>query len=140
MGIKHLTASLLATDLVAFLRQQLSGCLAVYVFGSRATGEAGLHSDLDIAVLVEGYAEPLQLWNLASDLAIKAGCDVDLLDLRAATTVMQFQVLQTGICLWSQQPAAGIYEAFVLSEKTSLNELRADLLKDIQQRGSIYGR
>jgi hypothetical protein len=30
----------------------------------------------------------LVLWSLASDLADIAGCEVDLLDLRAASTVM----------------------------------------------------
>ncbi len=46
-------------------------------------------------MLVAGYADPLLLWNLASDLADMAGCPVDLLDLRAASTVMQYQVITT---------------------------------------------
>ena len=36
-------------------------------------------SDLDLAVLVAGYAEPLALWELAGDLADLVGCPVDLL-------------------------------------------------------------
>ena len=54
-------------------------------------------------------------WDVAQ-LAIALGCDVDLLDLRAGT-VMQYQVITTGQCLWAQQPAAGLFECFVLSEK-----------------------
>jgi len=34
------------------------------------------------------YEEPLALWDTAGSLAEVAGCPVDLLDLRAASTVM----------------------------------------------------
>ncbi|WP_292996284.1 nucleotidyltransferase domain-containing protein [Nitrosomonas sp.] len=36
--------------------------LAIYAFGSRIQGTAQIDSDLDLAVLVAGYAEPLVLW------------------------------------------------------------------------------
>ena len=93
-----------------------------------------------MAVLVAGYAEPLGLWELSGKLADIAACTVDLLDMRAASTVMQFQILQTGRRLWGQQPQAGLFECYVLSEKTALDSARAPLLNDIQTRGSIYGR
>lgn len=74
--------------------------LAVYAFGSRIQGMAGERSDLDLdldlAVLVQGYADPLTLWDLAGEAADIAGCPVDLLDLRRASTVMQQQVLTKG--------------------------------------------
>lgn len=46
-------------DIVSALRQRLPSLLAIYLFGSRATGHAGTDSDLDLAVLVEGKLEPL---------------------------------------------------------------------------------
>lgn len=112
--------------------------LAMYAFGSRVQGHARPDSDLDLALLVPGYAQPLQRWELAQQLAAALGCEVDLLDLRAASTVMQYQVLMTGRCLWAQQPAAALFECFVLNEKLDFDAARAGLLADIAQRGSIY--
>lgn len=112
--------------------------LAMYAFGSRVQGHARPDSDLDLALLVPGYAQPLQRWELAQQLATALGCEVDLLDLRAASTVMQYQVLMTGRCLWAQQPAAALFECFVLNEKLDFDAARAGLLADIAQRGSIY--
>ena len=82
--------------LVDHLRRHLPALLAVYGFGSRVQGTAGADSDLDLAVLVAGRADVLQLWSLSGDLADLAGCPVDLIDLRAASTVMQYQVITTG--------------------------------------------
>lgn len=64
---------------VAALRTAFPYALAIYAFGSRTQGTARPDSDLDLAVLVAGYAEPLQLWDLASQLAEWVHCDVDLL-------------------------------------------------------------
>lgn len=114
--------------------------LAVYAFGSRIQGTARPDSDLDLAVLVAGYAEPLELWNLSGELADLAGCPVDLLDLRAASTVMQYQIVTTGQRWWAKDAQAAIYEAAVLSEKTALDSARAGLLNDIGKEGSVYGR
>lgn len=113
--------------------------LAIYAFGSRVNGSANSQSDLDLAVLVQGYAEPIKLWEVANDLAEIAGCDVDLLDMRAASTVMQYQILQTGQRLWAKELEAGLFECFVLSEKLEFDEARAGLLADISQRGFVYG-
>jgi hypothetical protein len=77
---------------------------------------------------------------MASQLSELLACPVDLLDLRAASTVMQYQVLMQGRKLCSSEPAAGLFEAFVLSEYTQLGEARAGLLADIAKDGRVYGR
>lgn len=121
------------------LQAQLPGLLAVHAFGSRIRGQATAASDLDLAVLVAGYAEPLHLWQLASTLAEIAACEVDLLDLRAASTVMQYQILSTGERWWAAGVEADLFEAAILSEKTALDAARAGLLADIQKQGKIHG-
>ena len=126
--------------IVHLLQTRVPGLLAVYAFGSRVQGTAGPDSDLDLAVLVEGYADPVQLWQLASDLAGVAGCPVDLLDLRAASTVMQYQVITPGQRWWARDGQAVLFESAILSEKTALDTARAALLADIRERGSVYGR
>jgi len=119
---------------------RLPQAMAIYAFGSQVQGTAGVGSDLDLAVLVSGYADPLVLWDLAGSLADVAGCEVDLLDLRAASTIMQYQVISTGQRLWAADVSAGLFECYVLSEKTALDSARAPLMADIALRGEVYGR
>jgi uncharacterized protein len=128
------------TEIIQVLKAAFPNLLAIYVFGSRIQGTAQADSDLDLAVLIPGYASPLVLWELANQLANIADCPVDLLDFRAASTVMQHQILSHGQRLWALEPAAGVFECFVMSEKVALDEARAGLLTDIAERGSIYGR
>ena len=129
--------------LIALLQQRLPGLLAVYAFGSRISelGQAArVDSDLDLAVLLEGYADPVALFDLSGDLADLAGCTVDLLDMRAASTVMQYQILTTGQAWWRKDVHAGLFEAAMLSEKMALNEARAGLIEDVRHAGHVYGR
>lgn len=120
------------------LQTRLPRLLAVYAFGSRIHGTARADSDLDLAVLVEGYAEPMLLFELAGVISEPAGCEVDLLDFRAASTVMQAQVLQ-GERWWAKDLRADLYELAILSQKLALDERRAGLLADIGARGKVYG-
>lgn len=126
--------------LVALIRSHFPLALAIYAFGSQVHGKAHAQSDLDLAVLVAGYADPLTLWDVSGQVADVVNCPVDLLDLRAASTVMQYQVITTGRRLWSAGLQADLFECFVLSEKTALDEARAPLLADIAATGRIYAR
>ncbi len=125
--------------IILTLQSRIENLLAIYAFGSRISGTERPDSDLDLAILVAGYAEPLELWNLAGELADIAGCPVDLLDLRAASTVMQYQIITTGERWWAKDSQAALYECAILSEKTELDSARAGLLADIQKRGKVYG-
>lgn len=139
--LENLIAAALATDgaVVSALRHAFPNVLAIYAFGSRIQGTAREDSDLDLSVLVAGYAAPLQLWEQANQLTEILGCAVDLLDLRAASTVMQYQVLTQGRRLWASEPAAGLFECFALSEKNRLDADRAGLIADIEKSGRVYG-
>jgi predicted nucleotidyltransferase len=125
----------------AHIQQSLPGLIAIYLFGSQATGEAIATSDVDLAILVQGKIEPLRLWELAGELADLVHRPVDLVDLRAASTVMQHQIVSNGHRLWACPGIdAGTYELFIFSEKMKLDEARAGLLDDISKDGRIYGR
>lgn len=126
--------------LIHSLQTRIPDLLAIYAFGSRIQGTTRLDSDLDLAVLVAGYTDSLILFEVANELADVAGYAVDLLDLRAASTVMQYQIITTGERWWTLDMQAALFEAFILSEKTALDEARAGLLADIRQRGTVYGR
>jgi len=126
--------------IVRTLQARLPHLLAVYAFGSRVQGTAQPESDLDLAVLLAGHADVLVLFDLAGDLSDLSRCPVDLLDLRATSTVMQYQIITTGERWWAKDAQAALFEAAILSEKTELDRARAGLLADIQQRGTVYGR
>lgn len=126
--------------ILRFLRDKLPGLLALYAFGSRIRGDAREDSDLDLAVLVAGKADPVALWHLADKLAQITGYPVDLLDLRSASTVMQYHIITTGQRLWTTDQQAPLYESFILSEKTALDEALAPLMAIIQREGTIHGR
>ena len=126
--------------IIQLLQAHQPELLAVYAFGSRQQGNARPDSDLDLAILVAGYADPVDLWETAGQLSEIIGCPVDLLDFRAASTVMQHQIISTGARWWAKDSSAAIYEAAILSEKTELDQARAGLLADIQREGRIYAR
>ena len=126
--------------LLSALRKKLPNLLAIYGFGSRMEGTYGPESDWDLAILVPGKLDPLTLWNMAGSLACTVDNPVDLLDLRTATTVMQYQIITTGKRLWNKDQHAAIYESFILSEKTALDESRNPLLAIIQREGIVHGR
>lgn len=83
------------------LKQPFPALMAVYAYGSRIQ-QHGLHAhaqsdlDLDLAVLVEGYADPVLMFDVANELADIAQCPLDLLDIRAASSVMQSQIGNQG--------------------------------------------
>lgn len=123
------------------LQKAFPNALSIHVFGSRIQGTANGQSDLDLAVLVAGYANPLQLFEMTNQLADKLGYEVDLLDLGAASTVMQYQVITTGRHLWAKDDKhADWFDILVTKEKWDLDELRAKQIEEIHATGSIYGR
>lgn len=122
------------------LQKAFPNALGIYAFGSRAQGIANEQSDLDLAILVAGYADPLLLFETANRLADQLGYEVDLLDLRAASTVMQHQVITTGRRLWAKDMQADLFDVFVLNEKMALDELRAEQLNEIRDTGRVYGK
>jgi hypothetical protein len=88
--------------------------LEAYVFGSRARGEAGGHSDLDVAVYVDRERLPAAVFGYAADLAADlmtglggepvAGLDVVVLN--DAPPLLYHRVLRDGERLLSRDLAA----------------------------------
>ncbi|MBZ9559613.1 MULTISPECIES: nucleotidyltransferase domain-containing protein [unclassified Modicisalibacter] len=128
------------TRCVNILRECLPALQAVYLFGSQASGQHETSSDVDLAILLPAPLGAYQRWELAERVAELLNRDVDLVDLRCASTVMQHQVVEHGRRLWSGGTEADEFELTALSEYWDLAILRHDLLDDIQQRGSIHGR
>ena len=111
--------------------------IAVYQFGSTVQGGEHAESDLDLALLARSALPNLDRWTLQEDLAAELGRDVDLIDLRAASTVMQAQVLDKGMVLAeADRTARQQFEMQVCSAYAILNEERAGILEDVQRGGT----
>ena len=126
---------------VATLRVHVPDVVAIYVFGSMADGRTHSTSDVDLALLAGGPLDPAVRFEIAQDLALAANRDVDLVDLRTATTVMRMQVVGSGRCLYSADDSEReAFETFTYSSYARLNEERRGILDDVRARRSIYGR
>ena len=121
------------------LRESLKDLKAIYWFGSLAQGSAPLKGDLDWAVLFSKPAPAEPLWNLSAKIASEIHKDVDLVDLKRASTVFQMQVVSTGKRIYcADQKFCELFEDLVSSKYLFLNEERRFILEDIQKRGTIY--
>ncbi len=127
---------------LTFLQGAFSELKAVYLFGSQAAGTARPDSDVDLAVFANDRKDAVAYWELANEVALIVGRDVDLVDLTTASTVMQHQIITTGKRIWvSDKPgdklATDLYELFILNEKMRLDELRAGIIEDVMKRGHV---
>lgn len=123
-----------------FLSRHIPDMIAVYQFGSQVRGTAHPMSDLDLAVLARGLLSNEQRFSLAQELAVCLHRDVDLVDLRTASTVMRMQVLTKGQCLATRdERAKAEFEMYTYSDYARLNEERRELVKNITERGFVYG-
>jgi predicted nucleotidyltransferase len=129
-----------AESLASAVAARVHGMVALYLFGSRARGDGAADSDIDLAVLAQNRLDPIERWKLQEDLAALAHRNVDLVDLRQASTVMRVEVLRDAILLLDAQPSArNAFEAFALSAYARLNEERREILNDIRARGRVHG-
>jgi len=126
--------------LVEHIRKSVPDLIALYRFGSQAKGTARPDSDIDLAVLAHNPIPNLRRFELAQELAVQLHCDVDLVDLRNASTVMRMQVLSTGTCLDTRNESVRReFEMYAYSDYARLNEERREILKGITKRGLVYG-
>ncbi len=126
--------------LIEYISTAIPDLIALNRFGSQAKGTARPHSDIDLAVLTHTPIASLHRFELAQELATRLHRDVDLVDLRAASTVMRMQVLSTGTCLATfDDLARRTFEMYTYADYARLNEERRDILKGITARGLVYG-
>lgn len=123
-----------------YLAAALPSLQAAYLFGSQAMGEATPSSDVDLALLLPTPLSAEQRWQLSGEVAERLRTDVDLIDLRQASTALQHQIVTKGQRLWQRGLDSDEFELTVQSEYWDLAIQRRQLLADIKQRGSVYGR
>lgn len=122
-----------AESQLALIKQQLQtleGLKLIYLFGSRAGGQVLTESDWDLAVLADTHLDSVERWQLAQNLASELGCDLDLVDLTTASTVIRMQVVSTGQLIFGEQYDADVFETQVYSMYGRLQESRQDIVQD----------
>ncbi|MCO1603825.1 type VII toxin-antitoxin system MntA family adenylyltransferase antitoxin [Desulfosporosinus nitroreducens] len=111
------------------------------LFGSSVKGYFREDSDIDIAFINAKEVKSYDLYLLAQALVIEVGREVDLVDLRQASTVFKAQILGSGQVIYSNDPTKlAEFQIRALKEYALLNEERAEILKNISARRSVYGR
>lgn len=116
---------------------------AIYLFGSWGTEHERPESDVDIAVLLPAQqakeAESLLLTDLHQSLQALLNKEVDLINLRQVSMVLQKEVVMAGrriFCI--PGTIADEYELLVLALYQKLNEERAGILAEGLSSGRFY--
>jgi predicted nucleotidyltransferase len=126
--------------IVEYLRHALDGVIAIYRFGSTAQGTATLSSDVDLAVLLRRSMPADRRFDVQEALAARLGCDVDLVDLAGASTVMKMQIVAGGRLIdETDGDARGRFEDLAFSTYARLNEERRGILERVASEKTVYG-
>lgn len=113
----------------------------IILFGSYAKDRAREESDIDIAFLTDQKVDEYQSFCIAQELAGLIGKNIDCVNLHSVSTVFQVQVVGHGKVLYCQDETRRKYYFLrTFKEYALLNEERATILKQIKERGTIYGR
>jgi predicted nucleotidyltransferase len=125
--------------IVAALRESLPELVVVYLFGSQARGDAAPDSDVDLAVLGPSPVPPVLRWEIQERLASLLHAAVDLVDLRAAPSVLRVEVLRSAVVLFeADRRAREVFEATALAAYARLQEERRGILEDVRRTGHVY--
>jgi len=113
----------------------------IYIFGSSANGIFKKGSDVDIAFYSDKEFSEYEIFMIAQELADILKRDVDLINLKKASTVFKAQIIGNGEAVYCNDDTRRMYfEMRAFKEYALLNEERELILKNIKERGSVYGK
>ncbi|MFH1077390.1 MAG: nucleotidyltransferase domain-containing protein [Pseudomonadota bacterium] len=116
---------------------------AIYLFGTYGTDDMQDKSDVDIALLL-GHKKSKEAGTLImSDLRLELETilkrEVDLINLRAVSTVFQKEVVETGRRIYcADEYAADEFDMLTMSYYQKLNEERAGILQEVLSSRRFY--
>ncbi|MDN4524007.1 type VII toxin-antitoxin system MntA family adenylyltransferase antitoxin [Fictibacillus fluitans] len=125
-------------QIIRFLAAELEPYLIV-LFGSTIKGNENQDSDVDIGYLSDKEIDHYERFMKSQELASILNKEVDLVDLKKASTVFQAQIVGTGKVIFCADDKRRMeFEMMTLKMYAKLNEEREIIMKDIEKRGSIY--
>lgn len=126
-------------QVVTVICHALPDIKAIYLFGSADSKYERLDSDIDLAILPDKKLDSVVRWELSGELARLLKRDVDLIDLSQTSTVLQFQIINAGKCIYCRDKkgceafASAVYAMYI-----RFNDERREVLDEIKKRGKIY--
>ena len=125
-------------QIIDLLKKMIPDLLGIYVFGSYADNTSTADSDIDIAFLTYSKISAIKKWEIQEELASVLAIDVDLIDLKDATTILRTEVIEKGKLIYAvDSTEIGQFEMTTYSMYADLNESRMDILTDFREK---YGR
>ena len=125
--------------IVAVLLAHYPTAQGIYLFGSHAAGTAWPASDVDVAVLLPeeeaGALGHLALGPAHAALEEALGRDVDLLNARLVSTVMQKELIYGNLLYCGDRYAVDVFEMETLSDYQRLNEERREIVAALMATG-----
>ena len=129
----------IADIIVRELKDEVAATL-VYIYGSYASCRQRPESDVDVAYLGEKVLSNYDRFMLAQRLASLLGRDVDLVDLRQASTVLQMQVVSKGrVVFCRDELSKQKHEMLIFKMYARLNEERQKILLGYTPGGQAHG-
>lgn len=112
----------------------------IIIFGSFAKGTSHRESDIDIGFYAKNKKiDKYEIFMLAQELAALLKREVDLVNIAEASTVFQAQIYTTGTVIYSEDDTLRMNEQMKsLKMYAKLNEERKDVLRKVDESGSIY--
>lgn len=124
------------TDLIRQCLLEKVSPYLIIIFGSALTGRMLPESDIDIAFLTEEKLNAYDVFMVGQELAGLLGRDVDLVDLKSASTVFQARVITTGRVIYcSDETKRMLFEMVTLKKYARLNEERRQVMDRLFERG-----
>lgn len=118
--------------IIAFLKAKMPLRLLI-LFGSYASGHATTESDIDLAFIADNEIEDFVLWwDISRELSILIGHDVDLVDMKKASTVFRFEIVSNGQILF-QDGDFDAYLDLVYTLYLQLNDDRQEVLAHYEE-------
>ncbi|HBE81114.1 MAG TPA: nucleotidyltransferase domain-containing protein [Firmicutes bacterium] len=118
---------------IEFLKEKLAPDF-IWLFGSGAKGTLNPESDIDLAFFSDARFDSYQVFMIAQELAELLGREVDLIDLRKASTVMKAQIVGQGRLIHEQDPLKRMnFAMMAFKEYALLNEERQAILEQFVQ-------
>ncbi|MBO0589073.1 nucleotidyltransferase domain-containing protein [Sporosarcina sp. E16_8] len=113
----------------------------IIIFGSYAKGITHNESDIDVAFYREDKVfSAYELFMFAQQLADIIGIEVDLVDLKEASTVFATQIFSTGEVIYSKNENLRMeLHMRTYGMYAKLNEERQPIIDKIIETGSVYG-
>jgi predicted nucleotidyltransferase len=133
------------TAIVEAVLKRFPDAQAVYLFGSSGTRDERPESDVDIALLLPPKKATETGTPALDDLRFELESihlkDIDLINLRKVSTVLQKEVVTANRRIYcADKYAADEFEMLTLSLYQKLNEERAGILMDATAGGRFFGK